>query len=283
MKNEWTNIGGKAGLVQHVETEFSWRFCSVCSCFPLFFVFHIFFMFVFFYKTQQNPKNEKHMKNWNSIEKISFSRFWAIPAFPPIFFFFHVISVFCFSFFNLDIGLFFHALFHVDFGFHVFFSLFSSFSCGFRLHLFIAFGIYMFISSVDFFFWLNCFLAVNISFICSCCETFSIFMWFLVLCFLFIDVHCGLVLRYAVLCLVPVCVSTVTFNLFLSPKRTTTFWLRSKASSTNKQDTCHEVTWKSQWTSTWKSMLAMQKKITSWKKCTWKWQHYRISISTSLS
>ena len=88
-----------------------------------------------------------------------------------------------------------------------------------------VYGIYMFNASADCMFG-QLFVGFHFSFICSCCETLSIFMWFLVLCFLFIDVHCGLVLRYAVLCLVPVCVcvSTVTFKLFLSPKRTTTFW-----------------------------------------------------------
>ena len=57
-------------------------------------------------------------------------------------------------------------------------------------------------------------------------------------------VHYVLVSRHAVLCLFPVCVYGYTFKLFLlqsSASFSKTFWLRSKASIANEQDTCHEA------------------------------------------
>ena len=57
-------------------------------------------------------------------------------------------------------------------------------------------------------------------------------------------VHYVLVSRHAVLCLFPVCVYSYTFKLFLlqsSASFSKTFWLRSKASIANEQDTWHEA------------------------------------------
>ena len=95
---------------------------------------------------------------------------------------------------------FFHFHFHVDFGFH-FLALFFSFyvSFGFWFSFFLRLHVHL-VSRVHFL--VNCLLVLFFSFICSCCQTCSFFIWLLDLCFLFIV----LVLRYSILCLFAVCV-----------------------------------------------------------------------------
>ena len=81
------------------------------------------------------------------LRKISFfSRFWAIPAFPPIFFVFHcffIVFHVTFIFVHLDFGLnvFFHFIFHLDLIGTCLFSLFFHVLClfGFRFQCFSAF------------------------------------------------------------------------------------------------------------------------------------------------
>ena len=124
---------------------------------------------------------------------VFFSRCWTVPAF------FHCACHF----------------FHVDFGFH-FCS--CSFSCGFWCSFLSLSFQFLFHLDVGFHF---------LAFKCSCCQPFfviyffcvhvfihvhfSLFIWFLDLCFLFIVLHC------AVLNVFPACVYS-TFKLFLLQK-----------------------------------------------------------------
>ena len=145
------------------------------------------------------------------LRKIRFSRFCAIPVFPPIFF--HVVHFFLILFLMWCI--------------FVLTVLFMFFFFGFRFPCFRLFQcIYMFISSAIFIF----------SFICACCQTcnLSFVIW--------ICVSCSLCPSVALYCLVFVsclclqlhsnCYFAVTFKLFLLRKvphhfSKKTFWLRS--------------------------------------------------------
>ena len=82
------------------------------------------------------------------------------------------------------------------------------------------------------------FSTFNYIFMLSNKSVFHLFFGFV------FPVHYVLVSRHAVLCLFPVCVYSYTFKLFLlqsSASFSKTFWLRSKASIANEQDTCHEA------------------------------------------
>ena len=156
-------------------------------------------------------------------------------------------SCFC-SFFFILSSCSFHVIFHfLDFGFH---SLL-------HLHVHVVRYFHCIV---------NCFFAFIFSFVCSCCQPCLFFH--LVFGFVF-PVHCVLMSRYAVLCLFPVCVySYIQIASFAKvPQHVSkTFWLRSKANIANKQDACHEATWKSQWTSKWKPILAMNKNVNFMKQ-----------------
>ena len=128
----------------------------------------------------------------------------------------------------------------------------GSFSCGFRSSCFSLFFSCSFspgfcflhlqfhvVSQFHVFvnlFW--CFQLFNYIFMLSNKSVFHLFFGFV------FPVHYVLVSRHAVLCLFPVCVYSYTFKLFLlqsSASFSKTFWLRSKASIANEQDTCHEA------------------------------------------
>ena len=100
---------------------------------------------------------------------------------------------------------FFQFLFHLEFGFH----FLIAFTCSYRQ---------------PFTYCCQMFFGFIFSFICSCCETCSNFMWFLDLWFLLIVSQCRVMLSYVCFLLV----FTVTFKLFL---------LQKVPSIANEQDT----------------------------------------------
>ena len=113
-------------------------------------------------------------------------------------------------------------------------------SCSFSLG-FCVFCIYKFMSKAISMFLSTCFWVFNFFLICSCCQTSPLFIWFLGLCFLFIV--CPSV---ALCCLVFVsylCLQLHSNCFFCKVPHhfSKTFWLRSKASIANEQDTCHEA------------------------------------------
>jgi hypothetical protein len=126
----------------------------------------------------------------------------------------------------------------VDFGLHVFHCyvmfmfFFTWILCFLHLQVHVESHFHVFV---------NLFLGVQLFLICSCCQTSPLFIWFLGLCFLFIV--CPSV---ALCCLVFVsylCLQLHSNCFFCKVPHhfSKTFWLRSKASIANEQDTCHEA------------------------------------------
>ena len=148
--------------------------------------------------------------------------------------------------------------------FSIFFPVLSHLDSGVHFVLIVLF--------IFFFMWISVFISF-IAFTCSCRQPFSFFCLspvFLV-SFFHLYVHavrhvhfsfgffsmcvsCSLCPSVALCCLMFVsCLCLRSLKLFLLQKVpqhfSKTFWLRSKASIANEQDTCHEATWKSRWKS----------------------------------